>query len=85
MVAGAVNYLEDVCTPAGGAIVDEVCARWKTFHAASDVVCLAARIRMLSEQPETIGHLVYNSVCDRKTGVLGPIQKDLIEISLRIF
>ena len=84
LVPSTVENVEDICTASGLAVVDEVLPGREALYTGSDVAGSLTRIRMLSEQPETFGDLVNYAVCSLQTRPFGPIEEDLIQISLRI-
>ena len=84
LVPSTVENVEDICTASGLAVVDEVLPGREALYTGSDVAGSLTRIPMLSEQPETFGDLVNYAVCSLQTRPFGPIEEDLIQISLRI-
>jgi hypothetical protein len=84
LISSTVKNVEDICTVAGLAVVDEVLPGREALHTGSDAACRFTRIWMLSEQPETLGDPINYPVCSLQTRPSGPIEEDLIQIPLGI-
>src|SRR5580658_1835564 len=81
LIPGAVKYVEDVYAAARFTVINQVLSRGKALHTRSDVACAPAGIRMLSEQPETLGDLVNYAVCCLRARPIGPIHEYLVQIA----
>jgi hypothetical protein len=79
-----VKNVKYICAAARLAIVDEVFPCGEALHTGSDIVGRLTCIWMLSEEPETLGDPIDYAVCGLRTRPIGPIHKDLIQISLSI-
>jgi hypothetical protein len=76
--------MKDICAPSSLAVVDKIVPSGEALHALSDVVCGSARIWMFSKQPESLGDPVDYTVCNLQTCPARLIQKNLLQVPLRI-
>src|SRR5882724_11169710 len=84
LIPSTVKNVEDVCSAACLAIVNQILPCGEALHAASNVACRLARIWMLSEQPETLGDSANYSVSGLRTRPISPINEDLVRVPLSI-
>src|SRR5882762_9703449 len=77
--------MQNIRPPPHGSVVNQVLPGRKAFYAGSDDIRCLARARMFAKQPETVCDPIDDAVGDPRTRSFRPIQKNLLQIALRIF
>jgi hypothetical protein len=78
-----VKDVDDICTTATPAVVDEVISCWETEKAACRVWDTLAAAWKFAEQPEPISDAIEYAVCAVRACMGGPVFENFLEILAR--